>query len=122
MEEVGIFLAIWYILRTFGIFVSHFDLFSRFGMLHQDKSGNPILDTMAKKGNIMYNIKTHFFLLVIFCRPSLLHLKLRMATAQKLSTYLCMYIRRKTIHCFFSPGGAVQYISRCLIHLVLTAC
>jgi hypothetical protein len=35
------FTDIWKILWTFGIFVGHFGIFSRFGMLYQEKSGNP---------------------------------------------------------------------------------
>jgi hypothetical protein len=42
------FMAIWFILLPFGIFCGHFGIvygylanFSRFGMLHQEKSGNP---------------------------------------------------------------------------------
>jgi hypothetical protein len=42
MEDVGIFLAIWFILWQFGICVGHFGIFSRFGILCQEKSGNPI--------------------------------------------------------------------------------
>jgi hypothetical protein len=34
-------MAIWYILWPFGIFVGHFDIFSLFGILYQEKSGNP---------------------------------------------------------------------------------
>jgi hypothetical protein len=48
MEEVGIFYghlvystAIWYILWPFGIFYGYFVCFSRFGMLYQEKFGNP---------------------------------------------------------------------------------
>jgi hypothetical protein len=49
MENVGIFYvhlvhftAIWYILWPFGIFKVILVYFSRFGMLHQEKSGNPV--------------------------------------------------------------------------------
>jgi hypothetical protein len=42
------FMAIWFILLPFGIFCGHFGIvygylanFSRFGMLHQERSGNP---------------------------------------------------------------------------------
>jgi hypothetical protein len=49
MEDVRIFYgrlvsftAIWYILWPFGIFYSHlWYIFPYFGMLHQEKSGNP---------------------------------------------------------------------------------
>jgi hypothetical protein len=41
MEDFGNFVAIWYILWTFGIFRGYMVYFSRFGMLHQEKSGNP---------------------------------------------------------------------------------
>jgi hypothetical protein len=48
MENVGIFyghlvyfMVIWYILRPFGTFHGHLVYFSCFGMLHQEKSGNP---------------------------------------------------------------------------------
>jgi hypothetical protein len=35
------FMAIWYILWPFGISYGYFKLFPLFGMLYQDKSGNP---------------------------------------------------------------------------------
>jgi hypothetical protein len=38
------FMAFLNILRQFGIFVGHFDIFSRFGMQHNEKSGNPDRD------------------------------------------------------------------------------
>jgi hypothetical protein len=45
MENFGIFMAIWNILRPFGIFYGHlvdFVVFCYiFGMLYQEKSGNP---------------------------------------------------------------------------------
>jgi hypothetical protein len=48
MEDVGIvyshqeyLTANWYILRPFGTFCDHLVYFSLFGMLHQNKSGNP---------------------------------------------------------------------------------
>jgi hypothetical protein len=44
-------MAIWYILWPFGIFYGHlvyfmaiWYIFSRFGMLHLEKSGNPVPD------------------------------------------------------------------------------
>jgi hypothetical protein len=40
MEDVCIFTAILSILWPFGIFRGHLVYFSRFGMLHRDKSGN----------------------------------------------------------------------------------
>jgi hypothetical protein len=47
-EHCAYFIAIWYILWSFGIFYGHLVYFvaflvhfSRFGMLHQEKSGNP---------------------------------------------------------------------------------
>jgi hypothetical protein len=33
--------VIWYTLWPFGVFDGHFDAFSRFDMLYQEKSGNP---------------------------------------------------------------------------------
>jgi hypothetical protein len=46
MEVVG--MAIWSVLQPFGIFCGHLEhfmviwyIFPRFGMLHQEKSGNP---------------------------------------------------------------------------------
>jgi hypothetical protein len=49
MEDVGIFYghlvyftANWYILWPFGIFYGNLVCFPRFGMLHQEKSGNPV--------------------------------------------------------------------------------
>jgi hypothetical protein len=48
------FMAIWYILRPFGIFYDHlvyfvvnWCIFPRFGMLSQEKPGNPALHTYA---------------------------------------------------------------------------
>jgi hypothetical protein len=35
------FTAIWYILMPFGMFCGNLVYFSRFGMLYQEKSGNP---------------------------------------------------------------------------------
>jgi hypothetical protein len=35
------FIAIWYILFPFVLFYEHLVDFSRFGMLYQEKSGNP---------------------------------------------------------------------------------
>jgi hypothetical protein len=37
------FIAIWYILWQFDIFVCHLVIFPSFGMLYQEKSGNPEL-------------------------------------------------------------------------------
>jgi hypothetical protein len=34
-------MGIWNILRTFGIFCVHWEHFSGFGIMHQEKSGNP---------------------------------------------------------------------------------
>jgi hypothetical protein len=36
------FWAIWYIFGLFGIFLGYLVYFSRFGMLRQEKSGNPV--------------------------------------------------------------------------------
>jgi hypothetical protein len=48
MEDVGIFyghsvyfMAIWHILRLFGIFYSDLVYYTRFGKLKQEKSGTP---------------------------------------------------------------------------------
>jgi hypothetical protein len=56
MEDVGIFMAIWSILRSFGIVCGHFVqfmviwyIFSCFGMLCQEKSGNPRENRFGKK-------------------------------------------------------------------------
>jgi hypothetical protein len=50
MENVRVVLAVWNILRHFGIFYGHmvslcpfWYIFARFGILHQEKSGNPAL-------------------------------------------------------------------------------
>jgi hypothetical protein len=37
MAILAHFMYVW----SFGIFVGHFDTFSRFGVLYQEKSGNP---------------------------------------------------------------------------------
>jgi hypothetical protein len=34
--------VVWYILWSFGIFVVAWFIFPRFGMLYQEKSGNPV--------------------------------------------------------------------------------
>jgi hypothetical protein len=54
-EDVGIccghsvnFPAIWYILRAFGTFCGHLVYFSHFGMLYQEKSGNPAKDFIGR--------------------------------------------------------------------------
>jgi hypothetical protein len=46
------FTAIWYSLWPFGIFYEYLVPFSRFGMLHQEKSGNPGKGQRTK-GNMM---------------------------------------------------------------------
>jgi hypothetical protein len=53
MEDVGI-MTIWSILRPFGIVCGHLAyvmviwyVFPRFGMLYQEKSGNPATTTLA---------------------------------------------------------------------------
>jgi hypothetical protein len=45
----------WFILPSFGLFCDQFvdfiiiwNIFSRFGMLHQEKSGNPVSDSDGK--------------------------------------------------------------------------
>jgi hypothetical protein len=48
MENVGIFMDIWNILRPFRIFRGNLGYFSHFGMLHQEKSGNP-----ASRGRLL---------------------------------------------------------------------
>jgi hypothetical protein len=52
MENVGTFyanseniMAIWYIIWSFGNFVEIFYIFHRFGILCQEKSGNPELQS-----------------------------------------------------------------------------
>jgi hypothetical protein len=44
MSICYIFTAIWYTLWPFGIFIGDLIYFSRFGMLYQEKSGNPGYD------------------------------------------------------------------------------
>jgi hypothetical protein len=41
LHQIDIFMAVWYILRSFGLFDS------LFGMLYPKKSGNPALDAFA---------------------------------------------------------------------------
>jgi hypothetical protein len=41
------FVVIWYILWSFGIFCGHLVYFFRFGMLYQEKSGNPDSTTIT---------------------------------------------------------------------------
>jgi hypothetical protein len=47
-------MAVWYILRTFRIFYDHlvhivlmWNIFSSFGIVHQEKSGNPVVHLFA---------------------------------------------------------------------------
>jgi hypothetical protein len=56
MEDVGIFLAHLVFLGPLGIFFGHlvhfwviWYIFTRFGMLYQEKSGNPAVDELCKK-------------------------------------------------------------------------
>jgi hypothetical protein len=66
MEDVGIlygdlvhFTANWCILWPFCIFYGYLVLFSHFGMLHQEKSGNPVVasrQSIWKRGLIRLNI------------------------------------------------------------------
>jgi hypothetical protein len=53
MEDVGIFYGhlvhltvFWYILWTFGIYCGNWVYFPRFGILYQEKSGNPAMDAI----------------------------------------------------------------------------
>jgi hypothetical protein len=46
------FMAIWYILWPFGIFYGYLYIFSRFGMLHQEKSGNHDLKQCKSKKKV----------------------------------------------------------------------
>jgi hypothetical protein len=39
--DLGYFMTIWYILYSFGTFCIHLVHFSGFGIMHQEKSGNP---------------------------------------------------------------------------------
>jgi hypothetical protein len=41
MEGVGFLYGLLYILRSFGLFYGYWVYFSRFGMLYEEKSGNP---------------------------------------------------------------------------------
>jgi hypothetical protein len=56
MEDVGLFYGhlvyfttIWYIVRPFGILYDSLVYFSHFGMLYQEKSGNPVQSLLHKK-------------------------------------------------------------------------
>jgi hypothetical protein len=65
IEDVGVFMAIWSILRPFGLFYGHliyfvaiwniyvhmviWYIFPRFGMLHQEKSGDPDVHSVGAK-------------------------------------------------------------------------
>jgi hypothetical protein len=42
LEKECLFLAIWNILWRFGIFCEHLVHFSGFGIMYQQKSGNPV--------------------------------------------------------------------------------
>jgi hypothetical protein len=48
MDIWSIFAAIWYILWTFGILCGTLVYFPHFGMLHQEKSGNPELPVQTE--------------------------------------------------------------------------
>jgi hypothetical protein len=72
------FMAILSILQPFGKFYGHFVyfpqfwyIFPRFGMLHQEKSGNPVLDSSQKKRK-----KTVFEIRKIFFRQMAIFLSL----------------------------------------------
>jgi hypothetical protein len=43
------FTANWYILWAFGVFYGQFEYFSRFGMLYQEKAGNPACRATNKR-------------------------------------------------------------------------
>jgi hypothetical protein len=53
------FMAVWYILWPFGIFYGHLVYFPHFGLLYQEKSGNPVLivhqtlETNSRKQPVM---------------------------------------------------------------------
>jgi polyferredoxin len=69
IEKVGIFYghleynsAIWYMSCPFGILVAIFGIFSPFGILYQEKSGNPAPMNHAKRGIPRYQIPPGVFL------------------------------------------------------------
>jgi hypothetical protein len=64
MEDVGTFyghlvyfMAIWYVIRTLGIFCGNLVYFPRFGTLYQEKSGNPD-SSGGKKKKSFFRLKT----------------------------------------------------------------
>jgi hypothetical protein len=72
MEDVGILKAIWSILLPFGIFCFHwiyvmviwYYIFPRFGMLYQEKSGNPA--HFSQLGLDWILLERHFYFLSRF--------------------------------------------------------
>jgi hypothetical protein len=50
-----IFMSIWYILQSFGIFFGYLVYFSRFGVLYQEKSGN-----LACKQTLVLIARRHY--------------------------------------------------------------
>jgi hypothetical protein len=67
-------LCIWSILWPFGIFHGYLVHFARFGMMYQEKSGNPVLKDSAAGQSINFNLLQislkqslqHFFLFTSF--------------------------------------------------------
>jgi hypothetical protein len=51
------FKGIWYILLLFGIFYGYLLYFSQFGVLYQEKSGNPGLDASKSLKRITNNLR-----------------------------------------------------------------
>jgi hypothetical protein len=73
MENVGIFFTIWSILRLLEIIYGHFVcfvviwyMFSRFGMLYQEKSGNPAQDLILDFVQTDKFIVCQFFAIFFF--------------------------------------------------------
>jgi hypothetical protein len=64
---VYLFTAIWYIVCPFGIFAVSLVYFSRFGMLYQEKSGNPDYDCSCyDQGDQIGRIFAHW--MIVYCR------------------------------------------------------
>jgi hypothetical protein len=74
MEDVGIFMDIWLILRTFYLFYVHLVYFVlvwyKFpcvGILYQEKSGDPAVDALAPiKTSLPEHIQQRLFCLYLF--------------------------------------------------------
>jgi hypothetical protein len=93
MEDVGSFMATWFILRPFGIFCGYLVYFPHFGMLHQEKSGNPASD-MMRRGSVSHMTEESSYHMEPILRPLNLQLQRQLCSRRER-----FYSERKC--CFF---------------------